>query len=141
MGRGSGGVNGVEKPFWTRLAAWRLGGRKLRPVSWAGSVSRDLGGLSICRLIGGLDKHGLGDVLAGRHGHLLDLVQLLEDNKARGSLRFPPADGSMSHSQRHVQNCDEGERGKVQQVGDRPPRPILILPLPDSSISLWSSRD
>lgn len=45
------------------------------------SVPRDLWGLPVRCLVGGLDEHGLGDVLTGRHSHLLDLVQLLEQSK------------------------------------------------------------
>lgn len=49
-------------------------------IHWV-SVSCNLSGLAVCCLIGGLDEHGLGDVLTSRHGHLLNLIQLLEQNK------------------------------------------------------------
>lgn len=41
------------------------------------SVPCHLRGLAVGGLVGGLNEHGLGDVLACRHGHLLDLIKLL----------------------------------------------------------------
>lgn len=52
----------------------RIGGR----LSGWGSVRADLcGHLAVCRLTGGLDEHGLCQLLSCRHGDLLDLIQLL----------------------------------------------------------------
>lgn len=45
------------------------------------SVPCHLRGLGVRALVGGLDEHGLGDVLARGHRHLLDLVQLLQTHK------------------------------------------------------------
>lgn len=42
------------------------------------SVCADLrGDLAVGRLTGGLNEHGLGQLLSCRHRHLLDLIQLL----------------------------------------------------------------
>lgn len=45
------------------------------------SVSADLCDLSVSRLIGRLDEHGLGQLLTCGHCHLLNLVQLLSISK------------------------------------------------------------
>ena len=44
--------------------------------TWS-SFGGDLCDLSVCALIGGLDEHGLRELLSRRHRHLLDLIQLL----------------------------------------------------------------
>lgn len=44
----------------------------------ASSVGGDLRDLRLGRLVGGLDEHGLGQLLAGGHRHLLDLIELLQ---------------------------------------------------------------
>lgn len=62
QGPGLGGKNGVRCPWFCQL----------RP-----SVAGHLGGLPVGRLVGRLDEHGLGEVLACGHGDLLDLVELL----------------------------------------------------------------
>lgn len=51
------------------------------PTQGCRSVPCHLRGLAIRALVGGLDEHGLRDVLACRHGHLLDLVELLADRR------------------------------------------------------------
>lgn len=56
-------------------------GTCLLPHTGLPSVPRHLRGLAIRALVGGLDEHGLRDVLACRHGHLLDLVELLADRR------------------------------------------------------------
>lgn len=62
-------------------------GRRDGGVTWArllcgcrvsSSVGGDLRDLRLSCLVGGLDEHGLGQFLAGRHRHLLDLVELLQ---------------------------------------------------------------
>lgn len=82
---------GMEEKSWLAVqqSRWCIFHNIPQPSGWTNSVSCNLWGLSICCLIGGLDEHGLGDVLAGRHGHLLDLVELLEENKQGDPLRFP----------------------------------------------------
>lgn len=46
------------------------------------SVGGDLRDLRLSRLVGGLDEHGLGQLLAGRHRHLLDLIELLQHTES-----------------------------------------------------------
>lgn len=55
----------------------RGSGLDLGTVPGPCSVPCHLRGLGVRALVGGLDEHGLGDVLARGHCHLLDLVQLL----------------------------------------------------------------
>lgn len=63
--------------LWCASCIWReregLGGK-----GGGRSVGGDLRDLRLGRLVGGLDEHGLGELLARRHRHLLDLVELLQ---------------------------------------------------------------
>lgn len=72
-----------------------------------GSVGGDLRDLRLGRLVGGLDEHGLRELLAGGHRHLLDLIELLQYTHTHTSRRGEtsaarrPPQGSL----RYVLNC------------------------------------
>lgn len=53
------------------------------------SFAGDLRDLRFSRLAGGLNEHGLAQILTGRHRHLLDLIQLLhgQDTQRKERLR------------------------------------------------------
>lgn len=64
----------------------------LRREEGGRSVCGDLRDLRLSRLVGRLDEHGLGQLLAGRHRHLLDLIELLQHRESAGVSRQPSMD-------------------------------------------------
>lgn len=85
---------------WGGHMGWCL----LRWRSAGGSVGGDLRDLRLGRLVGGLDEHGLGQLLAGRHRHLLDLVELLQHTHtaSRGLTSVTHGGGRMKTRQEAV---------------------------------------
>lgn len=69
------------------LCIWREG-----VPDTGSSVGADLRDLRLGRLVGGLDEHGLGQLLSRRHRHLLDLIQLLQcrETDSRCQDPYPP---------------------------------------------------
>lgn len=70
-------IKEIRTSLWWRHTGWCLGcSCDVRVPGW-GSVSADLCGRCISCLVGGLNEHGLCQLLSCWHCYLLNLIQLL----------------------------------------------------------------